>query len=97
MIPGSGNHRKEKGPEERSVSDPCPGSELILETSRCALSMKQWGLVKISVIVNNIKMNSGNIRNSAPWPGRKEEGLGRIYRALETASPQSAWGAASPT
>lgn len=77
MIPSSGNHRKEKGPEECSVSDPCPGSELILKTSRCALSMKQWGLVKISVIVNNIKMNSGNIRNSAPWPGRKEEGLGQ--------------------
>lgn len=78
MIPSSGNHRKKKRPGEGSVSDPCPGSELILKTSRCALSMKQWGLVKISVIINNINTNSGNTRSSAPWPGRKEEeGLGQ--------------------
>lgn len=82
MIPSSGNHRKEKRPGEGSVSDLCPGSELILKASRCALSMKQWGLVKISAIVNNINTNSGNIRNSAPWPGRKEEGLGQDLLCL---------------
>lgn len=76
VTPTSGSRRNGERHGEGSITDLCPGSELMLMTSRCAVSTEQWGLlVRLSIIVNNINTNSSNVWNSAPWPGREKERL----------------------